>query len=83
MIEPINVWELDAGKPKYHVPTFHMIAAINSANTMAKPALLRLDADLAQVRAKLSRAPKVQNRPCLRSGKRPSSRRYLNSVASA
>src|SRR6185437_17064850 len=40
MIDPIKVCELDAGRPKYQVPTFQMIAAINSANTMAKPALL-------------------------------------------
>ena len=40
MIEPINVCELDAGKPKAQVPRFHRMAAINSANTIAKPALL-------------------------------------------
>src|SRR3984957_20536628 len=40
MIDPIKVCELDAGRPKYQVPTFQMMAAINSANTMAKPALL-------------------------------------------
>ena len=40
MIEPIKVCELDAGKPKAQVPRFHRIAAINSANTMANPALL-------------------------------------------
>src|SRR5579871_369531 len=39
MIEPINVCELDAGRPYHQVPTFQMMAAINSANTMAKPAL--------------------------------------------
>src|ERR1700693_5002211 len=38
MIEPINVWELETGNPKYQVPTFQMIAEINSENTMAKPA---------------------------------------------
>ena len=32
--------ELDAGRPKAQVPRFHMMAAINSANTIAKPALL-------------------------------------------
>src|SRR5580693_8833962 len=37
--EPISVCELDAGRPKNQVPRFQMIAAINSANTMAKPAL--------------------------------------------
>src|SRR3984957_12973774 len=40
MIDPIRVCELEAGRPKYQVPTFQMMAAINSANTMAKPALL-------------------------------------------
>ena len=38
MIEPISVWELEAGKPKYQVPRFQMIAAISSAKTIAKPA---------------------------------------------
>src|SRR3984885_12727128 len=38
--DPISVWELEAGRPKDHVPRFQMIAAINSANTIAKPALL-------------------------------------------
>jgi hypothetical protein len=33
------VCELEAGKPKYQVPRFQMMAAIKSANTMAKPAL--------------------------------------------
>src|ERR1700730_8376263 len=40
MIDPISVWELDAGRPKYQVPTFQTIAAISRANTMAKPAPL-------------------------------------------
>ena len=39
MIDPISVCEEEAGRPKYQVPTFQMMAAINSANTMAKPAL--------------------------------------------
>jgi hypothetical protein len=38
MIEPIKVWELETGSPKYQVPTFQMIAEINSAKTMANPA---------------------------------------------
>ena len=38
MIEPIKVWELETGSPRYQVPRFQMIAAIRSANTMAKPA---------------------------------------------
>src|SRR5215472_13447993 len=40
IIDPIKVCELDAGSPKYQVPRFQIIAAINSAKTMAKPALL-------------------------------------------
>jgi len=40
MMEPINVCELEEGSPKYQVPRFHRMAAINSANTMAKPAPL-------------------------------------------
>ena len=39
MIEPIRVWEEEAGRPNHQVPRFHMMAAIRSANTMAKPAL--------------------------------------------
>src|SRR5580658_2998798 len=38
--EPIKVCELDAGRPNDQVPKFQMIAAISSANTIAKPALL-------------------------------------------
>src|ERR1700683_4426905 len=38
MMEPISACELEAGKPRYQVPRFQMMAAINSANTMAKPA---------------------------------------------
>ena len=40
MMEPISVCELDEGRPKYQVPRFHRMAAISSANTMAKPAPL-------------------------------------------
>ncbi len=36
--EPISVCDDDDGNPRYHVPTFQITAAINSANTMAKPA---------------------------------------------
>ena len=32
------VCELDAGRPNHHVPRFQRMAAIKSANTMAKPA---------------------------------------------
>ncbi len=32
------VWVLDAGRPSHHVPRFHRMAAIRSANTMANPA---------------------------------------------
>src|SRR5215471_8360801 len=38
MIEPISACELEFGMPKYQVPTFQMMAAISSANTIAKPA---------------------------------------------
>jgi hypothetical protein len=37
-IEPIRVCELEAGRPRYQVPTFQMMAESSSANTMAKPA---------------------------------------------
>ena len=40
MIQPIKVCELEAGRPKYQVPRFYIMAAISSANTIAKPALL-------------------------------------------
>src|SRR5580698_7157733 len=40
MIEPISVCELDAGSPSAHVLRFQIIAAINSAKTIAKPAPL-------------------------------------------
>src|ERR1700683_829678 len=38
MMAPISVCELEAGSPKYQVPTFQMMAEINSAKTIAKPA---------------------------------------------
>ena len=40
MIDPISVCELDDGNPKYQVARFHTIAAMSSANTIAKPAPL-------------------------------------------
>src|SRR5262249_61398405 len=40
MIDPISVCELDEGRPKYQVPRFQMIAAVSSANTIAKPAVV-------------------------------------------
>ena len=40
MIEPMSACELDAGRPRYQVPRFQMIAANSSAKTMAKPALV-------------------------------------------
>src|SRR5208282_4237906 len=40
MMEPIRVCELEAGSPNHQVPRFQRIAAIRSANTMAKPELL-------------------------------------------
>ena len=38
MIEPISVCDDEAGSPSHQVPRFQMIAAISSANTIAKPA---------------------------------------------
>jgi hypothetical protein len=38
-MDPMSVWELEAGKPRNHVPRFQMIAPMSSANTIAKPAL--------------------------------------------
>src|SRR5450432_2302580 len=38
IMAPMSVWELEAGSPKYQVPTFQMMAEISSANTMANPA---------------------------------------------
>src|SRR5712671_3094981 len=35
-IEPIRVCELEAGRPRYHVPTFQMMADKSRAMTMAK-----------------------------------------------
>src|ERR1700679_3272484 len=40
MMDPMRVCELEDGSPKYHVPKFQMIAAMSSANTIAKPAPL-------------------------------------------
>src|ERR1043166_683150 len=37
-IDPIKVCELDAGRPRYHVPKFQSVAEMSKANTMAKPA---------------------------------------------
>src|SRR5262249_19096886 len=39
-IEPINACELEAGRPKYHVPKFQMMAASKSDNTISRPAFL-------------------------------------------
>lgn len=36
-IEPISVWELDAGIPMYHVPKFQIIAAMRSESTAHIP----------------------------------------------
>src|SRR5271165_3919012 len=38
MIEPTSVWDELFGRPKYQVPRFHTIAAINSEKIIAKPA---------------------------------------------
>src|SRR5208282_475115 len=40
IIDPIKVCELDAGKPKYQVPRFQIMAATSKAKTIANPALL-------------------------------------------
>src|SRR5580700_8784550 len=40
MMEPIRVCELEAGRPKYQVPRFQIMAATNNAKTIANPALL-------------------------------------------
>jgi hypothetical protein len=40
-IEPIKVCELEAGRPRYQVPTFQTIADRSRANTMAIPASVR------------------------------------------
>ncbi len=37
-MEPIRVCELEAGRPRYQVPTFQMMAESSRAKTMAKPA---------------------------------------------
>ncbi len=38
MIDPKRVCELEAGRPRYQVPRFQMIADNRSAKTIAKPA---------------------------------------------
>ena len=38
MMEPTSACELEAGKPRYQVPTFQIMAETNSAKTIAKPA---------------------------------------------
>ena len=38
MIEPTSVCDEEAGNPSHHVPKFQTMAAISSANTIAKPA---------------------------------------------
>jgi len=37
MIEPMRAWELLAGRPRYQVAKFQMIAANKSASTIASP----------------------------------------------
>ena len=37
MIEPISVCELDDGRPRYHVPSFQLMAATRRADTIATP----------------------------------------------
>src|SRR5260370_8512447 len=36
-IEPIRVWELEAGKPRNQVPRFQIMDDTRRANTIAKP----------------------------------------------
>src|SRR5215469_11686121 len=36
-IEPMRVCELEAGRPRYHVPTFQTMADTSREKTMAKP----------------------------------------------
>ena len=38
MMEPISVWDDDAGRPSHQVPRFQRIAEMSIANTIAKPA---------------------------------------------
>src|ERR1700722_2164394 len=38
IIDPMSVCELEAGKPRYQVPTFQTMAEISKAKTMANPA---------------------------------------------
>src|SRR5262247_2137847 len=40
IIEPINACELEAGRPKYHVPKFQAMAATSSDSTISNPAFL-------------------------------------------
>src|SRR5450755_420926 len=40
IIDPISVCELEAGSPSHQVPRFQIIAAVNSAKTIANPAPL-------------------------------------------
>ena len=37
MMEPIMVWELEAGRPRHQVARFQRMAAMSRAKTMAKP----------------------------------------------
>jgi hypothetical protein len=38
IIAPIRVWELEAGSPKYQVPTFQTMADTRREKTIANPA---------------------------------------------
>jgi hypothetical protein len=40
MMDPMSVWELEAGRPNHQVLRFQMMAAISNEKTMAKPAPL-------------------------------------------
>jgi hypothetical protein len=37
-MDPMSVWELEAGRPRYHVPRFQLMADSSSASTIASPA---------------------------------------------
>lgn len=66
MMEPTSVCELDDGRPKYHVPVFQTMAAMSSANTMAKPASLptcRINSTGSSCRMPNATAPVYVNTP--------------------
>ena len=38
MMDPMSVWELEAGRPSHHVPRFQTMAETRSEKTIANPA---------------------------------------------